>query len=288
MTTPTLTAAVIHPTAIVDPQAQLGQGVVVGPYCVVEAPCQLGNNVVLEPHVHIKPYVRLGDDCKVGSHAVLGGHPQDSKFKGEVSWVQVGQRTKLGEMVTLHRATGEGQVTTVGDDCFLMAYVHVGHNTQVGNRVTLANAVQLAGHVTLMDDVTIGGSSAIHQFCVVGRRSMIGGVSGLRQDVPPFTLGNGSPTKLIGLNTVGLIRAGLSSEVRKQLKRAYRTLFIDRSDNTFTERVARTQTELGHVAEVAEMLEFIQKVSKRGIITAELAIHKTKPEGLVGLPEELA
>jgi len=275
----TLTPPVIHSTALVDGQAKLGHGVIIGPYCVVEAPCELADGVVLEPHVHIKPFVKLGANTLVGSHAVLGGEPQDTKFKGEETWVTVGQNTKLREFVTLHRATGQGEITTVGDDCLLMAYVHVGHNTKVGNRVTLANVVQLGGHVTLRDDVIIGGTSAIHQHCVVGRRAMVGAASGVRQDVPPFTLANGSsPARLIGLNIVGLKRAGLSVEARKQLKLAYKLLFVNRYNNTFTERIALTQAECGHVPEVAEILHFIQQASKRGIVTHDFSRHKNNAE----------
>lgn len=260
----------IHPTALIDPLAQVDEGVSIGPFCIVEAHTVIGAGTTLEAHVHVRPYVTLGSQCVVATGAVLGGDPQDAKFKGEESFVVVGDRTRIGEYVTLHRATGEGQTTRIGDDCFLMAYSHVGHNSELHNRVTLANGVQIAGHVVVEEGAVLGGLVAIHQHCRVGAYCMVGGGSACRQDIPPYVMADGSPTWLIGLNLIGLRRNQFASAERLALKRTYRQLFFE-ANRPWSERLADARANSGNSEAVANFLDFIECRSKRGICSAKVS-----------------
>jgi UDP-N-acetylglucosamine acyltransferase len=253
----------IHPTAIIDPSAQLAEGVIVGPYCIIGPDCTIGKNTQLLPHSILERNVILGEACKVGSHAVLGGDPQDLKYKGEPSWVRVGNRVRLGEAMTIHRATGEGEATTVADDCFLMSYSHVGHNSVVAERCVFANGVQLAGHVVVEEGVIIGGLSAVHQHAHVGRLCMIGGLSALKQDAPPFCMINGNPSAVVGLNLVGLRRNCIGVEDRKALQRAVRLLFVHKAP--WDEKLQELAVLALQNERVAEFYTFITEKSKRGI-----------------------
>jgi UDP-N-acetylglucosamine acyltransferase len=253
----------IHPTAIIDPSARLAEGVNIGPYCIIGPNCTVGKNTQLLPHSILERNVILGESCKVGSHAVLGGDPQDLKYKGETSWVRVGNRVKLGEAMTIHRATGENEFTSVADDCFLMSYSHVGHNSTVAERCVFANGVQLAGHVVVEEGVIISGLSAVHQHSHVGRLCMIGGLSALKQDAPPFCMINGNPSAVVGLNLVGLRRNGMGAEDRKALQRAVRLLFVHKAP--WDEKLQELAELALHNERVAEFYTFITVKSKRGI-----------------------
>ena len=215
----------IHPTAIVSPKAELDDEVVVGPYSIVDENVTIGRGTVLRPFVHLCPYAKIGCDATIFENAVLAPEPQDHGFKGEISWVTVGDRSVIRENVTIHRASGEGNVTSVGSDCLIMEGVHLGHNVQIADAVTISSKSGLAGYVQIGRGTVIGGMSGFHQFVRVGSYCMIGGASRVAQDVPPFTLVNGSPCRIFTLNVIGLRRNDFSSERRLEIKRAYKKLY---------------------------------------------------------------
>lgn len=248
----------IHSTAIVAPDAELGQDVEVGPFCVIGPAVRVGDRTVLGPHVSVEAGTILGSDCQVMAGAVLGGPPQDTKYKGEPTRLEVGDRTIIREAVTIHRATGEGNVTVIGSDNMIMAYAHIGHNARVGNGVTISSYVGISGHACIEDRVVIGGFAGIHQFARVGKMAMVGGMSRVVQDVPPFLLVQGEPVRPYGLNVVGLRRAGVSPEVRAQLKRAYRLLY--RSGLNLQQALERIAEEVPRSTELDYLVEFLQQV----------------------------
>lgn len=215
----------IHPTAIVSPKARISDGVRVGPYCLVEDFVEIGENTVLKSFVSIKSFVKIGEACTFFENVTLGGEPQDFGFKGEETWVRIGNGVTLRENVTIHRATGEGKETVIGDRCYLMEGSHVGHNVSVGNDVILANKVGLAGHVHIGEKTVLGGMAGVHQFVRIGPFCMIGGLSKIVKDVPPYVMADGRPARLFGLNKVGLRRNGFDADARKSIKSFYKALY---------------------------------------------------------------
>lgn len=254
----------IHPTAVISPQAEFADGVVVGPFCLVEGPVKIGARTVLRSHVVIGPHTELGEDNVVYPHCTLGMEPQDLKFKGEATRLVVGHRNTLREGVTMNRGTvGGGGITTVGDDNFLMTASHVAHDCHVGHKNIFANAATLAGHVEVGDGCNIGAFSAVHQFCRVGDHAFMGGFTVATMDVLPFMKTVGArDTKSYGVNTVGLKRKGYSAEVIEGLSRAHRILF--QSGLLREEALFKVEADLGGIAEVAYLVRFIRE-SKRGI-----------------------
>ncbi len=253
----------IDRTAIVHPRAELGADVEVGPWAMVGDGCVLGDGCVVAARATLERDVRLGARVKVGIGSVLGGDPQDLKFRGEQTWVEVGDDTTIREYATINRATAESQRTTVGRGCFLMSYVHLAHDCHVGDGVILSNGVQLAGHVTIEDRAIVSGVSAVHQFVRVGRHAFVGGCSRVAKDVPPYVKAVGNPVKLYGLNSVGLQRSGFDEATILELKRAYRLLF--RSDLMLSAAVTRARDELdASVPEVNTLLDFVA-TSGRGV-----------------------
>src|SRR5438270_5023909 len=215
----------IHPTAVVHPSVELDPGVSIGPYCVVGPHVHIGRDTTLEPHVTIQPWTTIGRECRISPQAVLGGPPQDTKFGGERSYLIVRDRTIVREALTIHRATGEDQVTRVGSDCMIMAYCHIGHKCVIGDGVIMANQVGIAGHVVVEDQVIFGGMIGVHQYVSIGRLAMLGGFSKVVQDVLRFMMADGRPAEVVQLNWRGLRRAGISPRVRSGLKQAYRLLY---------------------------------------------------------------
>jgi len=254
----------IHPTAIIDPGAELDEGVTVGPWAIVGPGVRVGAGTEIGPNAYLERDVTVGRECRIFKGAVLGTDPQDLKFRGETTRLEVGDRTVIREYATLNRGTSAAGVTRVGDDCLLMAYTHVAHDCILGNHVILSNAVNMAGHVELGDWVIVGGVTPIHQFVRVGSHAFIGGLSRISQDVPPFCRVAGSPPKLYGLNSVGLERRGFSSETRALLKRAYRILF--QSNLNVSQGLERARAEVEQTVEVRLLLDFIES-SERGITT---------------------
>ncbi|MEO7361626.1 MAG: acyl-ACP--UDP-N-acetylglucosamine O-acyltransferase [Gemmatimonadaceae bacterium] len=260
MSTPVSTS--VHPTAIVDPNVKIGEGVTIGPWSIVGPGCVIGDRTTLSARSTLEKNVTLGRNVYVGIGCVLGGDPQDLKFRGEETYVEIGDDTVLREYVTINRGTSHSITTRVGTGCFLMTNVHVAHDCQLGNQVIISNGTLLAGHVTVGDKVGISGNCAVHQFVRVGRFAYIGGVSKVTQDIPPFVRASGNPTTLFGLNSVGLERNGFSPEVRRELKRAYRMCF--KSDLPLTQALKHAREELEMIPEVEEFLSFIED-SQRGV-----------------------
>lgn len=256
-------ASTIHPTAIVAPGARLGDGVDVGPYCVIGPHVQLGDGVSLMSHVVIDGHTSLGTGCRVFPFASLGTQTQDLKFRGGAPRVEIGARTTIREYVTVNAATGDGGVTRVGNGCLLMAYVHVAHDCVVGNEVIIANCGTLAGHITVEDQAILGGMSAVHQFCRIGRLAIVGGCSRVTQDVPPFMMAADTPLRVPSVNSVGLQRHGISDETQKKLKMAHRMLY--RMDLPTSQALERIAAEMGGTPEVDYLVEFV-RTSQRGIV----------------------
>ncbi len=247
----------IHRTALIDPTAELGADVSVGPYCVI------GPRVTVAERCSIAAHAVLERNTRVGYGTIIGNDPQDLKYKGEETWVEIGSGTIIREYCTINRGSTATGKTTVGARCFLMTYVHIAHDCVIGNDVIIANAVQMAGHVTVDDRASISGLVPIHQFVRIGTYAFVGGGSRVNQDVPPYTKAAGNPVHLYGLNSVGLQRAGFAPDVKLALKRAYRLVF--NSDMTVSQGVARARTELPQVPEVETFLRFIE-ASQRGVM----------------------
>ena len=248
----------IHASAIVDPKAELGEGVEVGPFCIIEAGTQIGAGSTLESNVIIKRGTSIGTNCRLMPHIILGGEPQDLKFKGEESFVRIGNNNILREMVTIHRATGEGRATVIGDDNLLMAYVHFGHNCVVGDGNMISNSTGVSGHVTIEDKCVIGGFVGIHQFVHIGKMAIVGGLSKVVQDVPPFCMADGRPSKIHGLNVRGLRRNGVEQEQRNQIGKAFKLLY--RSELNTTQALERISEEVPQSDTLEYLISFIVRV----------------------------
>jgi UDP-N-acetylglucosamine acyltransferase len=224
----------------------------------------VGDGCVIGPRAVLEANVRLGQGVRIGIGSVIGGEPQDLKWKGEETWVEIGDRTAVREYATVNRATSHSWVTRVGSDCFLMSYVHLAHDCQLGDGVIISNATQLAGHVIVEDRAIISGLCAFHQFVRVGRHAFVGGCSRIVKDIPPFVKAVGNPAKLYGLNAVGLQRSGFSEETLRDLKRAYRLFF--NSDLNVSQAMEKAKAELPDRPEVTAFLTFLEQ-SDRGVVT---------------------
>lgn len=242
----------IHPSAIVSSQAEIDSDVQIGPFCVIEAGVQIATGCRLAAHVNLRCGTRLGRDNTLYEGVVLGGPPQHTNAQQRPGRVILGNRNTVREHVTVHRAMHEQGVTRIGNDCLLMVGAHVAHDCRVGNQVILTNGAMLGGHVEVGDRACLGGNSAVHQFCRIGRLAMVGGCTKVVQDVPPFVLTDGTTALIVGLNSVGLRRAGLDREQMLSLKAAYRLIY--REGLTFREMVAalKERFPMGVAAEFAE------------------------------------
>ena len=257
--------AKIHPMSVVSHEAEIGEDAVIGPFCVVEGPSIIGARTVLRSHVAIGPHTKIGEDNDIFPHASVGLQCQDISYKGEKTQLAVGNRNTIRESATLHRGTEKGGgLTKIGDDNFIMTGVHIAHDCILGNNIIMANCATLAGHVEIGNGANIGGFSAVHQFSRVGDHAFMGGFTTASMDVLPFMKTAGTrDTKSYGVNIIGLRRKGFSEEIIKALQQAHRILFG--MDMLREEAMERASSELGHVAEVAYLLEFIRE-SKRGVI----------------------
>jgi UDP-N-acetylglucosamine acyltransferase len=250
----------IHSTAVVDPSADLAPDVRVGPYCVIGKDVVIGRGTRLESHVVLEPNTTIGEECQIRQAAVLGGPPQDHKYRGERSYLIIGNRNIIREFVTIHRATGEDQATRIGDDNMIMAYCHIGHNAILGNGIIMANQVGISGHCLVEDRVVFGGIVGIHQFVRIGKFAMVGGMSKVVSDVPPFMMGDGRPTELVGLNVLGLRRAGIPPKVRAGLKQAFKLLY--RSGLNLTQGIESAYNEVEPSDERDYLLEFLTNIRR--------------------------
>ncbi|MCF8031766.1 MAG: acyl-ACP--UDP-N-acetylglucosamine O-acyltransferase [Desulfarculaceae bacterium] len=253
----------IHPTAVVHQSAQLGEGVSIGPFAVIGPEVVIGPRTKVDQHVSIDRQTTVGADCHIWPFASVGTDPQDLKFGGEDTYLEIGDQVMIREFVTVNRGTGEGGgVTRVGDRCLLMAYAHVAHDCQLGIEVIMANCCNLAGHVHLENYVGLGGMVAIHQFTRVGAHTFVGGTSAVAKDLPPYTLCEGNRAKPLGLNMVGLKRRGFTPETLETLKKAYKIIF--RTRTPIKQAMAQVRDEVPDLPEVRYFLEFIES-STRGV-----------------------
>lgn len=253
---PEVSETLIHPTAIIDPSATIGANVQIGPYCIVGRNVTIGDGTVMHAHAIIEPFTRVGKNCEVFSGAILGGRPQDIKYHGEETYVEIGDNNVIREFVTIHRATGEGCVTHVGSNNMIMAYVHIGHNCNIGSYITLASYAGISGHVEIEDYVNVGGHTGIHQGCRIGTLAMLGGYSRIHTNILPYMLVSGIPEKEIDINKIGLRRAGITSKVRGELKQAYRLIY--RSNLNMTQALETIEIEIEESPELNHLIQFIR------------------------------
>ena len=253
----------IHPTADINPKADIDSSVEIGPYAIIRENVTIGAGTVIGPHAVIEPFVTIGPKCQIFQFAAVGAVPQSLKFKGEKTYVKIGRETVIREFATIHRGTGfGGGITEIGERCFIMAYAHVAHDCRIGREVVLANNATLGGHITIGDHATLGGLVAIHQFVHVGDFAFIGGLSGVPKDVPPYVIAAGPRIKLHGINIVGLKRHGFSDNAISLLKKTYRLIF--RIGLTLNEAIERVRAEVDQIPEVVNFVNFIQS-SQRGV-----------------------
>lgn len=251
----------IHPTAIISPEVIIGDGVEIGPYSVIEGNVKIGDNCKIGPHVHICGYTEIGENCRIFKGAVVGSIPQDLKYKGEKTFLKIGKNNIIREFVTINPGTAEGEYTIIGDNNLLMAYSHVAHNCIVGNNVIIANSGTLAGHVVIEDYVIIGGIVGIHQFCKIGKHSIVGGCSKVVKDIVPFVTAAGYPAVPHGLNKIGLKRRNFSKEKIELLENVYKIIF--RSGLNVSDAITELE-KINNCQEVSDVINFIKK-SERGI-----------------------
>ncbi len=256
-------SVIVHPSAIVSAQAELEDGVKIGPFCVIGDKVRIGAGTELIASVSVHDYVSIGSNCKICEYTVIGGDPQDHGYKGEVSYVRIGNNNLIRENVTVNRATGEGNETVIGNDCFIMDSVHFAHNVHIGDCVTIANKVGLSGFVEVGNHTVFGGMAGVHQFVRIGDYCMIGGLYRVSKDVPHYTLASGEPLRLNGLNKVGLERGGFTPEAMKKIYRFYRELYD--KHRRFTESLEdAVKNKEKYIPEIRHIIEFYMK-SKRGV-----------------------
>lgn len=263
MSTPTQ----VHPSAIIAPGVELGVGVEIGPFAVLESDVHIGDYTKIESGAQIKRYTKMGAKNRIHSHALVGGEPQDLKFQGEVTWLEMGDANSIREFATLHRGTeGGGGITRLGSNNLCMAYTHVAHDCLLGSNIVMSNGATLAGHVEVGDFAIIGGLSAVHQFCRIGEHAFVGGMTGVAQNVPPWILVAGARAMAHGPNLVGLRRAKLGSEAVAAFKQAFRLIW--RSEIPRSEALELLEQEFSSISQVIDFISFI-RASERGICPAE-------------------
>jgi UDP-N-acetylglucosamine acyltransferase len=254
----------IDATAVIDPGARLADGVTVGPYSIIGADVEIDSGTRIGPHAVINGPTRIGRDNTIYQFASIGDAPQDKKYNGEPTRLEIGDRNTIREFVTINRGTVQDEgVTRLGDDNWIMAYVHIAHDCQIGNQTIFANNASLAGHVTIGDYVILGGFTLVHQFCTLGAHSLTAFGSGISMDVPPYVTVGGSPAKPHGLNMEGLRRRGFSAEARKALKQAYRTVY--RENLSLQDAIAQLRERVDDCAELGLLVSFLENQT-RGIV----------------------
>jgi UDP-N-acetylglucosamine acyltransferase len=254
----------IDPTAVIDPAAQLDSGVSIGPYSIIGPDVVIGSGSVIGPHVVINGPTSIGRDNRIYQFASIGDAPQDKKYAGEATRLEIGDRNTIREFVTINRGTVQDEgVTVLGNDNWIMAYVHIAHDCRIGDHTIFANNASLAGHVRIFDHVILGGFTLVHQFCAIGSHALTAFGSGISKDVPPYVTVGGSPSRAHGLNMEGLRRRGFSPESRMALKRAYRTLY--RENRSLEDALVQLRQQAAGDANVAVLTEFLEQQT-RGIV----------------------
>jgi UDP-N-acetylglucosamine acyltransferase len=252
----------VHSSAIIHPGARIGAGCDIGPYCLIGEHVTLGDKCKLYSHVVIDGHTRLGRENQIFPFASIGLRTQDLKWKGGVTRLEIGDHNTFRECVTIHSATGDGEITRVGSHNHILAYSHVAHNCLLGDHIIMSNVATLAGHVTVGDHAVIGGLAAIHQFCRIGKMSMIGGCSKVVQDVPPFMMADGNPAETRTINKIGMERNGVSEKAQSAMRQAYKILF--REGLTVRNALAQMEKKLPKLEEIRFLIQFVQS-SERGI-----------------------
>ena len=254
----------IDPRAVVDPSAKLADDVTVGPFTVIGPNVEIDAGSRIGPHVVINGPTRIGRDNRIFQFASIGEEPQDKKYHGEASLLEIGDRNTIREFSTINRGTEDGGgITRLGNDNWLMAYIHIAHDSLIGNNVTMANGASLAGHVTVDDYAILGGFTLVHQFCAIGQNAFCGMGSPISKDIPPYVMVSGNPAQPYGLNTEGLKRRGFDSDVIRSLKEAYRVIY--RSGLTVDDAVTRLRELAEKTPEIEELISFLEQ-SSRGIL----------------------
>jgi len=253
----------IHPLAIVEPGAIIGEGVTIEPFAVVKATVTLKDRVVIKSHAYIDGYTTIDEDTIIWPSASVGTKTQDLKFRGEKTFVTIGKRCEIREFVTINSSCQENSEVKIGDDCLIMAYCHVAHNCELGNRVIMSNSAMLAGHVVVEDCAIIGGMTPVHQFSRIGKFAMVGGFSRVPKDIPPFTVGGGFPYKFGGINIIGLKRHKFPLDVRVALSKAFKMTY--RSGLHLDEALKQIEQEIEPFDEVKHWVDFC-RTSKRGLL----------------------
>jgi UDP-N-acetylglucosamine acyltransferase len=253
----------IHPTAIISPEANLSEGVEIGPYTIIGPDVNIGKKTVIGSHAVIEAHTDIGEGCRIFQFASIGAIPQDLKFKGEKKRVIIGNNNTIREFVTINRGTAADiGATIIGSNNLIMAYSHIAHNCKLGNNIIMVNASNLAGHIHVEDYAIIGGLTGVHQFTRIGSHCIIGGMSAVAKDIPPFVMASGNRAKLYGLNLIGLKRRGFKEEAIKALKEAYRIIF--RSSLLLKVAIEKVKGEVDNLPEIRQFIEFIEN-SERGI-----------------------
>jgi len=254
----------IHPTAIIQNGAQLGDNVTVGPYCVIGPDVKIGDGTTLLSHVVIDGHTAIGKRCEIFPFACVGMKTQDLKYAvGNITYVEIGDDTVIREYATIHLGTKDGEATKVGSNCLIMSHCHVAHGCVLGNHVIMSSAAMIAGEVSIEDYAILGGKCGVHQFCRIGTHAMVGGMASIRQDVPPYMIVDGNPAETQAPNSVGLQRRGFSAESRAALKDAFRILY--REGLNRTQAIERIQYEVVDLPEIQRLVAFY-KTSQRGVL----------------------
>ena len=261
----------IHPTAIIEAGAKIGNNTVVEPYAIIKGNVTIGAHCKIKSHVYLDGNTTIGDHVTIWPFTSIGAKPQDLKYKGEKTFVTIGNHTEIRECVTINSSCGEGQVVKVGDNCLVMACCHIAHNCVIGNHVIMSNGVLLAGHVEVGDFAIIGGMTPLHQFVRVGSYAMVGGMSRVTHDIPPFTIGGNVPFHIAGLNMVGLKRHNFDLSLRQQLTKAFKLTY--RSGYTLSEAIAKIEQEVESSPSIRHWVDFCKK-TKRGLIDLQNKIPK--------------
>jgi UDP-N-acetylglucosamine acyltransferase len=278
-----MSKSTIHPTAIVEPGAKLGKNVTIEAYAIVKGTVTLKDNVVIKSHALIEGNTTIGENTSIYPYASIGTKPQDLKYKGEKTFVEIGKNNEIREFVTINSSSGENTVVRVGDNCLIMAYCHIAHNCEIGSNVIMSNNATLGGHVFIEDRAIIGGLTPIHQFSRVGTFAMVGGLSRVTHDIAPYTIGGGVPYKFGGLNMIGLKRNGFSLETRRELSKAFKLTF--RSKLFIEEALVKIEEEVKPLPEVLHWVNFC-KMSKRGLM-GQQGLMNAEEEDLLFIEDEV-
>lgn len=259
--------ATIHPSAIIDPAAEIAEGVDIGPFCIIHGNVKIGRGTKLHSSVVVGQWTEIGENNEIYPGAVIGVAPQDLRYSGERAYTRVGNRNVIREYVTVHRASDAEGMTSIGDDNLIMAYTHVAHNCILGNQIIIANSCGLAGHVEIEDMAVLGGMCGLHQFTRVGKLAMLGGMAQIRQDVPPFSMVDGQPARIFGMNIRGMQRRGINKDSRQALKGCYRLIL--QSGLNLTQALNSIRATIDPTDEVRHLIKFLENPSKMGVCIRE-------------------